>query len=325
LSQLSPVNGNFAKNRTLNRNLKAHLALLVANTIYGLNYVIAKGIMPGYMLPKSIIFLRVLITVMLFGMLHFFVPSEKVDKRDLFKMFICAFFGVAINQILFFEGLNLTTPINASIIITAIPVIILIFAHFILKEKITTPKVIGIILGASGALMIILSAGIGDFNPATMLGNLFVYINAPSWALYLVLIKPLMEKYESITVMKWIFFFGLIIIFPFTIRSFTGTQFSAIPLTIWLSIAFVVFGATIIAYFLNNYSLKSVSPSVNGIYIYLQPLIAAVVSIIYGKDQLTIVKTIAAVLIMAGVYFVTRSPKKGISPFPPDNKSVNLQ
>ena len=132
----------------MNQNLKSHLALLGANFIYGLNYVIAKGIMPDYLMPKAIIFLRVIVTVLVFGILHFIIPSEKVEKRDLFKMAICALFGVAINQILFFEGLNLSTPINASIIITAVPVLILIFSHYILKEKITTIKVLGILLGA---------------------------------------------------------------------------------------------------------------------------------------------------------------------------------
>jgi drug/metabolite transporter (DMT)-like permease len=295
----------------LNQHIKSHLALLGANVIYGLNYVIAKGIMPGYLMPKAIIFFRVCVTVLIFGILHFILPAEKVQKRDLFKLALCAVFGVAVNQILFFEGLNLSTPINASIIITSVPVIILIFSHYILKEKITAIKVAGIILGASGALLVILSAGFADFKSGTMLGNLLIFINAMAWALYLVLIKPLMEKYDSVTIMKWVFFFGLIIIFPFTFSSFASSSFSVIPFRIWMSIAFVILGATVIAYFLNNYSLKTVSPSVNGIYIYLQPLIASVISIIFGKDKLSIVLAIAAVLIMAGVYFVTRQPKAG--------------
>jgi drug/metabolite transporter (DMT)-like permease len=300
----------------LHQNLKSHLALLGANIIYGLNYVIAKGIMPGFLMPKAIIFLRVIITVFVFGILHFIFPSEKVERRDLFKMALCAVFGVAINQILFFEGLNLSTPINASIIITAIPVMILIFSHYILKDKITTIKVLGIILGAAGALLVILSAGKGDFKSGTMLGNLLIFINAASWALYLVLIKPLMEKYDSMTIMKWVFFFGLIIIFPFTFKSFAESSFVTIPFNIWMSVLFVVFAATIIAYFLNNYSLKTVSPSVNGIYIYLQPLVASIVAILFGKDQLTVIKTIAAILIMAGVYFVTRRSKRDKPTFP---------
>jgi len=267
-------------------------------------------------MPKAIIFIRVLITVSVFMILHFILPSQKVDKRDLFKLAICAVFGVAINQILFFEGLNLSTPINASIIITVIPVIILIFAHYILNEKITTIKVLGIVLGATGALMIILSAGTGDFRSSTMLGNLLIFINAASWALYLVLIKPIMARYDSTTVMKWVFLFGMIIIFPFTFRSFISSDFATIPFKIWMSLSFVVFGATLLAYFLNNYSLKSVSPSVNGIYIYLQPLIAAVVAILFGKDELTWQKTIAALLIMAGVYFVTRRSPGNRQKFP---------
>jgi len=291
------------------KNIKANLALLTANTMYGLNYVIAKGIMPDYLMPKAIIFIRVSITVLVFGILHFILPKEKVDKRDLFKLAVCAVFGVAINQILFFEGLNLSTPINASIIITVIPVLILVFAHFILKERITTLKVIGIILGAAGALTVILTSGSGSFNTDTLYGNLMIFTNAASWALYLVLIKPLMEKYDSVTVMKWVFFFGLIIVFPFTFHSFTSSTFTTIPLSIWMSVAFVVFGATIIAYFLNNYSLKTVSPSVNGIYIYLQPLVASFVAIMFGKDELSVTDVIAAILIMTGVYLVTR-PKK---------------
>jgi len=299
----------------LKKNYNAHLALLGANTIYGLNYVIAKGIMPDHLMPKAIIFLRVSVTVLVFIILHFIMPNEKVEKRDYFKLALCAFFGVALNQLLFFEGLNLSTPINASIIITVIPVLVLIFSHFLLKEKINTVKVLGIISGAAGALIIILSAGSGNFGSTTMLGNLFIFINATSWALYLVLIKPLMEEYESITVMKWIFFFGLIIVTPFTLTSFIRSDLAAIPFTIWMSIAFVVFGATIIAYFLNNYSLKYVSPNINTIYIYLQPLIASVVAIAYGKDDLSVSKIIAAILIMTGVFLVTRRRKTGY--FPP--------
>lgn len=279
--------------------------------IYGLHYVIAKGIMPDYLLPKAIIFIRVLVTLLVFGILHFIFPRQKVEKRDMFKMAVCALFGVAINQILFFEGLNLSTPINASIIITVIPVLVLIFSHFLLREKITNLKVFGIVLGATGAVIVILSAGSADFRSSTMLGNVLIFINATSWALYLVLIKPIMARYDSVTVMKWVFFFGMIIIFPFTFPTFHASDLTVIPVNIWFSISFVVFGATLLAYFLNNYSLKTVSPSVNGIYIYLQPLIASVMAVLLGKDELTWLKILAAIFIMAGVYFVTRKGKKG--------------
>jgi drug/metabolite transporter (DMT)-like permease len=300
----------------LNQSLKSHLAIIGANIIWGLNYVIAKGIMPDFLLPRAIIFLRIVGTGLLFWILHFFLPPEKVEKTDLLKMAFCSVFGVAINQILFFEGLNLTTPINAAIIITVTPILILIFSHFILKEKITNIKVLGIMLGAAGALMIILSTGAGDFRFNTLLGNFMIFMNAASWALYLVLVKPLMEKYDSPTIMKWMFFFGFIIVSPFSLKTVAFSSFDQIPFNIWMSILFVVFITTGFAYNLSNYSLKTISPNVNGIYMYLQPLIASVVAIIFGKDKLTVIDLIAAVLIMAGVYFVTRQPKLKPPQFP---------
>jgi drug/metabolite transporter (DMT)-like permease len=290
----------------LSRLFKAHLAILTANIIFGLNFVIAKGIMPEYLLPLAIIFVRVLGTAALFWILHFFAPKEKVSPRDLFILAICAIFGVALNQILFFEGLNLTSPIDASIIITIIPITVLIFAHYMIKEKITGNRLIGILLGAAGAIMVILSAGRISFQSSTFLGNMMVFINACSYGFYLVLVKPLMERYNTFTIMKWLFLFGFIFIAPFCFRTFIDADYSAIPSKIWGSILFVIFATTAIAYWLNNYSLKTVSPTVNGIYIYLQPLIASAVSVALGKDHLDPVEVLASAMIIIGVYLVSR-------------------
>ena len=265
--------------------------------------------MPDFLLPRAIIFLRVSGTLILCWILHFSLPSEEVEKGDLLKIALCAFFGVSINQILFFEGLNLTTPISASIIATGAPIFILIFSHFILREKVTGVKVFGIMLGACGALMIILSIGAGNFRWNTLLGNFMIVTCNASWALYVVLVKPLMEKYDSLTIMKWIFFFGFIIIFPFSFSITASSSFAQIPFDIWMSILFIVFITTGFAYYLINYSLKTVSPNVYGIYIYLQPLVASLVAIVLGKDKLTVIDFIAAVLIMGGVYLILRQPK----------------
>jgi len=293
----------------LNKHIKSHLAIIGANTIWGLQYVIAKGIMPDFLLPRAIIFIRISASFVLFWMLHYFLLSEKVEKRDLLKMALCAVFGVSINQILFFEGLNQTTPISASIIWTVSPIFVLIFSHFILKEKITSVKVFGIMLGIAGALMIILSTGVGDFRLNNLFGNFLIFMSSASWALYLVLAKPLMKKYDSLTIMKWMFLFGFIIISPFSFRIAVSSSFAQIPFNIWMAILFVVFIATGFAFYLINYSLKTVSPNINGIYMYLQPLIASLVAIILGKDKLTGIDLIAAVLIMTGVYLITRQPK----------------
>ena len=292
--------------QTARKTLPAHLAIIGANLIYGLNYVIAKGIMPDYMAPRTIILFRVAGATLVFWMVTSFFKKEKVARKDLLKLLLVSFFGIALNQIMFFEGLNLTTPINASIIMVGTPILVLVFAHFILKEKLTGLKLAGIALGSSGALWLILKNGDISFSGGTFLGNLFILINASSYALFLVLIKPLMQKYSALTVMKWVFTFGLIYVIPVSLPLALNTNYAAIPFNIWMSVTYVVLFTTVLAYLLNNYSLKLVSPTVNSSYIYLQPFLATVVAMAAGKDALTWVEVVAALLIFTGVYLVSR-------------------
>ena len=285
-------------------NLTAHLAVLGANIIFGLNYVIAKGIMPHWMEPRAIIFLRVTGATAAFWLVEMFAVRERVARKDLKRMFVIAFFGVALNQILFFEGLNLTTPINASIIMVGTPILVLVMSHFVIGDKISARKLMGIILGFSGAAFLILRNGHLTLSSDTTLGNLLVLINAASYGLFLVMVKPLMSKYRPLTVMKWVFTFGLVFVIPVSIGEVVRTNFSIIPLNIWFSIMYVVIFTTIFAYFLNNYSLQKISPSANSSYMYLQPVLASLVAIFAGKDKLTMTEVVASLLIFAGVFFV---------------------
>lgn len=289
----------------MKNNTKAHIGLIGANLIYGLNYVIAKGIMPDFMSPRAIIFLRVLGAVIVFNIIHFLFVKEKIERKDLKIFAACGLFGIAINQIFFFEGLNLTTPINASLIMTTGPIFVLVFSYFLLKEKINLSKLIGIILGTTGASILILLGGKLALNSNTSTGNLLVFINCISYALYLVIAKPVMVKYNPITVMRWVFNFGFIYILPFCIQPILNTNFEIIPSNIWLSIFYVVIGTTILAYLFNNYALRIVSPIVSSSYMYSQPAIAAIVSMVYLHEQLTLIKILAAALIFAGLYFVS--------------------
>ena len=287
-------------------NLTAHLAVLGANLIFGLNYVIAKGIMPHWMEPRAIIFLRVTGATAAFWLAGLWIKTEKVAPADRKRLFVAAFFGVALNQILFFEGLNLTTPINASIIMVGTPILVLVMSHFIIKERISGQKLAGVLLGFGGAAFLILRNGHFSFRSDTSLGNLLVFINASSYGLFLVLVKPLMARYRPLTVMKWVFTFGLVFVIPVTTGPFLRTNFAVIPAGIWMSVVYVVLFTTIFAYLLNNYSLKRISPSANSSYIYMQPFIASLVALAVGKDRLTLTEITASVLIFAGVYFVNR-------------------
>ncbi len=281
-----------------------------ANLLFGLNYVIAKGIMPDFMSPKSIILIRVLVSMIVFNLIHLLLVKEKVKTKDLWRFALLGLFGVFINQFLFFEGLNLSTPINSSLIVTSGPIMAFVFSYLILKERISSNKLIGIILGTSGASILILLGGKLSLASDTLIGNLLVFINISSYSLYLVLLKSYKFKYRPLTIIKWVFNFGFLFMIPFCFDSLIQTNFEIIPTNIWLSISFVVIGATIFAYLLNIFALKTLSPMVTSSYMYTQPAIAGIASIIYLHEQLTTIKIIAAILIFTGVYFVSIKKNK---------------
>ncbi|WP_339915960.1 DMT family transporter [Yeosuana marina] len=299
-----------------NNLFKAHLALLGANLIYGVNFIIAKGIMPDKIGPSSFVFIRLLFATPLFWILKSFVIKERVAKSDMLRLMLCGLFGAAANQLLFFHGINLTSPIDASIIMTAVPVIVLVFSSFLLKERITKHKLLGIAIGGVGAIALILYGNKAS-GTSSVLGNLFVFLNATSYSLYLVFVKPLMKKYKAITVVSWVFLFGFLFTFPVGIGDFLNTDFSSFTLNTYLVIGFVVLFTTFFAYLFNIYSLQYVTPSVTSSYIYLQPLISFVMVAVYANilsqtqytQDINLVKIISCLLVVIGVYMVSKKPK----------------
>jgi drug/metabolite transporter (DMT)-like permease len=294
----------------MNKTVQAHLAILITNIIYGANYSIAKEVMPLYIQPFAFVLLRVGGALILFLMVSTFVIKEKIDKKDLPRLVLLGLCGVAINQLLFLKGLSLTTPINASIIMISNPIAVLLFAAFALKEKIGINKIVGIAMGIAGALLLLLFNKTFSFGSDTIAGDIMILINSISWAFYVVLAKPLMKKYNAFTVVKWVFLFGFLYVVPFGYSEMNLVDWKAIPLMGWYCMVFVVLATTFIAYILNTYALKALSPSVVSIYIYLQPFIATVIAVIFGKDELDTRKIISALLIIGGVYLVSLSPKK---------------
>ena len=294
----------------MHNKILAHLGLLIANLIYALNYTLAKDVMPEYIQPSGFILLRVIGGVCLFGLSHIIFVKEKIIKSDLLLFSICGFFGVAVNQLLFFEGLNLTTPINAAIIMTSAPILVILLSTFILNESITLRKILGIFLGLFGALILILNGGSFTTNTNYMHGNFFILINATSYAFYLVLIKPLMLKYHPITVMTLVFSFGLIFVLPFGLEELLIIEWRIMPEKIVLEVLFVVICTTFFAYLFNSAALKYVMPSTVSIYIYLQPLFATVIAIFLQSDWLDSIKIISSLFIFLGIYLVSFNAKK---------------
>lgn len=292
----------------MNNNLKAHLSLFIAQLIYGANYSISKLAMPSYIQPFAFIVLRVSGALVLFWLASFFI-REKMEKKDFRKLFLLALFGVAINQLLFYKGLNLSTPINASIMMISNPIIVLVLTAVILKERISANKVIGILLGITGALTLLLVNKNLTFGSDTIAGDILVLINSTSWAIFTIMVKPLMQKYHAITVLKWVFTIGLFYVFPVGYGELKEIDWIHMPSNILLVVAFVVVCTTFLAYLLNTYALKALSPSVVSIYIYMQPFMASLIAVVIGRDFLDPVKVTSGMLIIAGVYLVSTTKK----------------
>jgi drug/metabolite transporter (DMT)-like permease len=292
----------------LNKTLTAHISLLIANLIYALNFTIAKDVMPNFILPSAFILLRVIGALFLFSFSYFIFFFQKIEFKDILRFAICGLFGVAINQLFFFEGLNLTTPINAAIVMTTNPILVMLLSFIIVKEAISFRKILGITLGFVGASTLILSDGAIDLSSNNSTGNLFVFINATSYGLYLVIVKPLLNKYHPLTVLFYVFAFGLLFVLPFGYDDLTIVKWGTIPVNIYLEIIFVVVCTTFIAYLLNSSALKTLTASTVSIYIYLQPILASLFAIFLGADFLDEKKIIASVLIFSGVYLVSIRP-----------------
>ncbi|SFZ89619.1 Permease of the drug/metabolite transporter (DMT) superfamily [Flaviramulus basaltis] len=302
----------------MNSNIyKAHFALLGANLIYGANYIIAKGIMPDKISPSAFVFIRLVCSTALFWGIKFLFVKEKVERKDFLRLILCGLLGAAANMMFFFHGINLTSPVDASIIMTATPVIVLIFSFFILKERLTKNKLIGITIAGIGAVFLIVYGNKAAGN-SSLLGNLFVFFNASCYGLYLVIAKTLMRKYNAITVISWMFLFGLIFIFPFGFNDFTNTNFDAFTTNTYLVVGYVILFTTFLTYLFNVYALNFVSPSVASSYVYLQPVISFLMVSIYAyvlmKDEyaqdIDSVKILSCLMVVIGVYIISKRPKK---------------
>jgi len=295
-----------------------HLALLTVGATYAANYLLAKGIMPDLIQPSGFIFARVTGALLLFFPLLLILGFEKIKKEHLGRVILCGVFGVASNQLLFFNGLNLTSPLNASLILTATPIIVLITSSILLKTKITALKVTGVLLGAIGAsLLIYLGKGESNGGNSSALGDLLVLLNATSYSIYLVIVKPLMKHYKPITVITWVFLSGWFIVALFGFNEFTETNWALFQFKDYMILLFVVVMVTFLVYLLNIFALKHLPPTTVSVYIYLQPLLVIAFTFLFFhlgledyRGDLTWQKLICALCIFLGVYLVSINPKK---------------
>ena len=294
-----------------NRSL-GFLAAFGATLIYGLNHTVAKNVMPIYIGPYAFILLRVIGASILFWTVSLFIKTEKIDKKDWPRIILCSFLGMVINMLAFFKGLELSTPVNSSVMITLSPIIVFIFSAILLKEKIESMKAFGIASGFVGALILVLyTAKTGVNAPNIPMGNLLFIVNSFAYGLYLVLVKPLISKYNIITLLKWLFLLGVIMNFPVTISQFSEVEWTNLPLKeAIIPMAFVVIGTTFFTYLFNAYALTKLTASSVSSFIYLQPIVGIIFAISTKSDSLTLISVVGMILIFIGIYLVTKKTVK---------------
>lgn len=287
------------------RNWALFAATLVS-IIYGVTFTIAKDVMPKYVDAFGFIVMRVGGSVILFWLLSFFGPKEKIAKADFPRIIAAALFGVALNMLTFFKGLSYTSPIMGAVLMVTTPMIVLVLSAFIMKERMENRKIVGIVMGLAGTTTLILYGKSVVNAPNASLGNLLVFINAVSYGFYLIIVKKLMDKYNAFTFVKWIYTFGFLMVLPFGWNEFQAIAFGQLPTDIFWKIGFVVVFSTFLTYLLNLISMRELKPTTVAVFIYLQPLFATIFAVSLGKDDLSVVKLISAVLIFVGVYLVTQ-------------------
>ena len=294
-------------------NAKAHLSLLGTNIFFAINFTAIKFLVNGgFVQPFGLNIIRVAVTAFLLWILFFFRPKKTViAKKDYGRFFLCGLTGIAINQLLFVKGLSLTYSIHASLLMLITPIMITFIAAWVLKERLTNFKLFGLGLGIAGALVLILAKESSGDPSAVLLGDILVLINAVSYTLYFVLVRPLMKEYDPILVLRVIFSIGFFLMLPFCFKEFKEISWERYGLQEYAILALIVIGGTFLAYLLNIYGIKILGASTAGAYIYSQPLFAAAIAVFFLGETLNAYKIIAALLIFAGVYLANKPTRNG--------------
>ena len=287
-----------------------HGALAVAYIIFGLNTPVMKSVLSdGAVSALALAFFRIAGAALLFWIVSVFAHREKVSRRDLFRLLGASLAGIFLNQLFFGIGLSKTSPIDASVITTVSPILTMLLAAFFLREPITWQKAIGVFIGASGALLLILNKNI-DREGASFVGNLLCILSSLSFVIYLTAFKNLIMRYTPLTLMKWMFLFAVICSLPVCWHDVSIIDYKTLPVKTWLEILYVVGFATFISYFLIPIGQKYLRPTIVSMYNYIQPIVSSVIAVVIGMDVFGWKKGLATLLVFTGVYIVTHSKSR---------------
>lgn len=293
-----------------NKKFTGHIALFAANVIFGMNTPISRTLMPEILSPYTLTFFRLSGGMVLFWIISLFIHKEHVPAKDILLLFFASLFALTLNQLPYFIGLSITSPIDATIVITMLPILTMLLAAVILKEPITLMKAVGVMVGASGALLLIFSSHALHAGKSNFWGNLIIFFAVGSFAIYLTVFKDLIMRYSPITIMKWMFLFGTIVCFPFCYKPLLQTDFTLLTVSTYWRIGYMVIFATFFGYLLLPIGQKVLRPTTLSMYNYVQPVVASLVAVTIGMDTLGFENALSGILVFSGVYIVTQSKSR---------------
>ena len=287
-----------------NKNPHGHLFALTANVMWGLMSPIGKSALQEFS-AISVTTFRMVGAAVAFWILSIFCKQEHVDHRDMLKIFFASLFALVFNQ-----GLSMTSPIDASIVTTTLPIVTMVVAAIYLKEPITNKKVLGIFVGAMGALILIISSQAASSGNGSLIGDLLCLVAQISFSIYLTVFKGLSQRYSTVTINKWMFIYASICYIPFSYYDISTIQWAAIPTIAIVQVLYVVLGGSFLAYLCIMTAQRLLRPTVVSMYNYMQPIVASIAAIIMGIGSFGWEKGIAITLVFLGVYIVTQSKSK---------------
>ncbi|MDR2495782.1 MAG: DMT family transporter [Tannerellaceae bacterium] len=293
---------------------KGHGLILLVNILFAVNLPVSKYLIPSHVAPEALTLMRSVFACAMFWLTSLFIGREKMELKDMGMLFVCALCGVTLNTSLFMTGLNLTSPVDASIISTAGPIYVMLLAAVILKEPITWQKAAGVAMGVGGALLMILTAAGGGKNGGSgMSGVLHIVLSNLLYSVYVVLSRPLSRKYSAITIMKWMFLFSTLMLLPFMYKGVLDAPVFINGLknpADMAALLYVLLFATFVTYALIPMSLRRLRPTTVSMYNYIQPIVASLIAMMIGQGSFTLWKLASTVLVFAGVYMVTQSKSR---------------
>ena len=294
-------------------NISGHIACFTAYAIFGVNIIVCKDLTSGHLIsPIGIFTLRSLGAGLMFWILSLFLPAEKVEKKDYLKILAAAFLGYFVTQLTFLVAIPDVTPMHCSIISSMSPIYTMFIAAVVLKEPLSWKKAGGVVLSLCGILFLIFNnaSGTSGVSESKLSGIFLMFLNSLSFSLYLGIFKPVIAKYSVVTFMKWIFLFSALMSLPLSLREIVSLKWTKIPSVQMWELGFLIVFATFVSYFLIPFGQKRIRPTLVSMYSYIQPIIATIISIILCMDILTWQKLMAALMVFAGVFIVSRSRAK---------------